>query len=688
MKVKNYRHSLKKLFCLFAFTAFGVVLSSKIANASLSMVLNGQDSTTLSTTSTTQGNTQDWVHSFDGSQKVGEYQADISFSGSAQYVSGSLVSPSNFTKSFSLDNGSTFSSLDSAGVNALRLNATSPNYLTLSELASLYPQSPGVTIIDDVASGGDGYIPIIVPETNKVFMQFHKAGGSNPSINCYTLEGLHCPGYPKNLDTSAGYPDNFSHAYFQHYAVYEGKIFNLATNTSTTEYGVDCWDTNTDSFCGFSTYASGDIFSEASQLEQVGSKAFFTTKGNLYCHDLVTNSPCSLPWIPVLTSVDYSSSIDGYNSNVIGDMIVFVSKQGTAIECFNVAILPAVQCSSSYPLLLPSSSVSDAHIGIRPDENGDAIGFCLYSSAIQCYDFDGNTLVTTNPWGAVSSSYESIAIGPKVYRANGAGITYCWDYSLNPVGEGAPCLEFMDSDLIPGKRDWRKNNQSGIGGIVKATGTSDYGYAKYSDSCIFGLGDARTLWSFDATTGTAPCKETASSLDVSLSNQSYCDGTPHSLNWNEIKINPEYVMPTTLTGAQVYVYDQANNLLLEGTIDPTKPLDISSINSTDHTEIHIEFIFNGVTTEQLPVLVTTDADQVQVCYKTTTNDCTSGSLGSVYATRYSESGMPLEPDNIVEQVAGQLAVTKNGSICADSPVVDPPVAPGVPNSGYSWQRRL
>jgi hypothetical protein len=100
------------------------------------------------------------------------------------------------------------------------------------------------------------------------------------------------------------------------------------------------------------------------------------------------------------------------------------------------------------------------------------------------------------PAGKSNYVFEELVIGTKAYFPIGwpAGTTsaaLCWDFAT----QGA-CSGFGTNGYKP----W---DGSDGGTAVNGGDTRDYGYA-ISNGCMYGLGDAGVLWSFDPDTGSVP----------------------------------------------------------------------------------------------------------------------------------------------------------------------------------------
>ncbi len=89
--------------------------------------------------------------------------------------------------------------------------------------------------------------------------------------------------------------------------------------------------------------------------------------------------------------------------------------------------------------------------------------------------------------------------------------------------------------------------------------TRDYGYT-YFEGCIYGLGDAGTLWSFDPLSGSYPCSKAIATVDFDQPTGLYCDGQPHLLSWGSIRLEDQSALPL-LSSVNIRFFDQSETAL-------------------------------------------------------------------------------------------------------------------------------
>lgn len=634
----------------------------------LQAVKTGTDSISGSSTSVDYNNSTNWTIELPNKTDF-NFQPEIieNIPEGSNYVNQSLNLPLGFSAQFSNDSGVSWSNTDSGNVTNIKVS-TDNTMLGLGSVDTQLNLSTGISVIYDKDGGGDGYVPFVFPETDKVMLFYHKTSGSNPGINCFFMStGLQCPGYPKLLDSSSGFPGDYVHSYHQNQININGKAYLTGKDLTNNVFGIDCWDTNTDSFCGFYPIPGGDYGNSVKLNQYNNTQLVFISNSVLQCFDTITNTFCASPWanqtVPGFSEPNYSQTELYENRYLVGTTSDSITNYRI---CYDLSSLPAINCtgypiSNSTPVIIPLPYL---------DTNGNIIGFC--SSMNICNDLNGSSLPVPNVFSGISYSVESTIVGSKVYVADSNSITWCWDYAIANY-----CANFMDSDLIAGKRDWRKYNQDGTTGLVNPNGTSDYGYA-YNDGCMYGLGDNRTLWSFDPETGNSPCIKVSSSAMISSQDDVFYCGVkeatktpriiPTTLTVPVFDDNGDNLYPN-LSTINYYIIDSANNTaLLSGTHDLNSDIiiDLSSINFVDSPNLIINFDYIGTSTN--PILASVQyklADSVQICFQTTQNKCDLSKINNTAQAEYTipeqktSNGAITEISSFQQQFSAEIGVTNS-----------------------------
>lgn len=640
----------------------------------LQSVKTGMDSVSGSTNSVEYNNATNWTIDLPNETDF-NFEAEIieNIPEGSNYINNSLNLPAGFSAQFSNDSGASWNNNDSGNVTNIKV---SPNNAILgsSSITTQLNFSTGIGVINDKNGGGDGYVPFVFPETDRVMLFYHKVSGSSRGINCFFIStGLQCPGYPKSLDNSSGFPGDYIHSYHQNQINVSGRAYLTGKDITNNVFGIDCWDTNTDSFCGFYPIPGGDYGNSIKLNQYDNTKLLFISNSVLQCFDTTINDFCTTPWVdqsvPGFSNSSYSQTELYENRYLIG----VSSESGTSRICYDLSSLPAVNCSG-YPLsdtgpfMIPSPYL---------DTNGNLIGFC--SSVSTCTDLSGNSLSVPSFLSGISSVVESVIVGSKVFVADSNSTAWCWDYAINNF-----CANFMDSDLVAGKRDWRKNNQDGISGLVNPNGTADYGYT-YNDGCMYGLGDSRTLWSFEPETGNSPCSKISSSATISSQEDVFYCGPkeatktpkilPSSLTVPAFSSNGDVLYPNLSTINYYILNSTDNSVLLSGTHDLNSDflLDLSLIDFIDNPSVIVLFDYIGTSTTPLIAQVEYQTlDPAQICFQTVQNKCGINKITNYAQAEYTipvqttPNGDITEISKYQQQLSTEIAVTNSVACPVDN----------------------
>ena len=554
------------------------------------------------------------------------------------------------------------------------------------------PVPPPLTeIFQDSATGGDGFRPILFG--NDVFNIFHHTVGSGQQIVACTnaSTGEPCPGYPKVL-TYGEPPQPISTSFTpMQFVRADGKMFFPVNRPA--DYGVACFDLVAGVPCGYTQLSSagtgssvaGDYPSMIEGSAAVGTSLYFYGSENnagvytpiLYCFDAATQSPCAsgarvdLSTPANGTVVGWNPGVNGSNRGLVVQLTAdgsrifldqaFSGTSGSQVSCFDTATQAACPGWGT-PLVLPTPNFSGTGYGsfvLNPGTPGPH-GICAASLGGYreagapraapreevCVAADKSPLPPVpGPGAAVPgvpdvASLEQVTYVPQldssyfaffdVTAAAPNGYAFCWNWTTNAG---------LSRVSIPA-RNWA-TNQPPERNPVNGGHTSDYAYTyDQATGCMWGLGDAGFLWSFDARTGNNPCRVGKQALELVSPTSFYCDAQPgHVQGWDKVRfVSTELdafaeIRVTLLdsTGAPVPGFTDVA-LPLSGTTPGV--LDISTIPVTPPTDtLTAQFVINAPTNDpwanglQPFAELSFIGDPPQVCFQTTVAKiCATGSI--------------------------------------------------------------
>ncbi len=603
------------------------------------------------------------------------------------FVTGSLQTPPTWTKEYSAD-GTTFGTTDlGAGTKAVRSQGDVPSTST----GAAVPVPPPLTsIFQDSATGGDGFRPILFG--NDVFNIFHHTvGGGQQIVACTNAStGEPCPGYPKVLtygDPSQQISTSFTPMQFVRA---DGKMFFPVNRPA--DYGVACFDLVADAACGYTQLSNpgtggvrgGNYPAMIEGSAAIGTSVYFYGSENnngvftpiLYCFDAATQSPCA-----TVARVDLSTpangTVVGWNPGVNGagtGLVVqltadgsrifldqaFSGPTGSQVSCFDTATQAACPGWGT-PLVLPTPNFSGTGYGsfiINPGTAGPH-GICAASLGGYreagapraapreevCVAADKSPLAPIPGPGAAVPGVPDVASLEQVtyvrqldssyfafFDVTGGsanGYAFCWNWTAN-----AACTGFNPA------RRW-DTNQPPERNPVNGGHTSDYAYTyDQATGCMWGLGDAGFLWSFDARTGSNPCRVGKQALELVSPTSFYCDAKPgHVTSWDKVR----FVSTELDAFAEIHVsLLDSTGTAVPGFTDVALPLtgptpgvlDISAIPVTPPTDtLTAQFVINAPTNDpwanglQPFAELSFIGDPPQVCFQTTVAKiCATGSI--------------------------------------------------------------
>jgi hypothetical protein len=421
-------------------------------------------------------------------------------------------------------------------------------------------------------TGGDGHVPILVG--SKVVTFFHH---SQPTrVSCLDRRtGTACPGYPISLEmgtTNINGPGVvIGTKIYTH-------LFPLNYGTPSGPLGLFCWDTSTNSTCGYFVLArmSGNPVPGASAPVMVGSKIYMAGDGGkLFCLDPATGDPCG--------SMDsgLAPGPGGEYDIITHGTRVYASRLSGTAACIDVATGSACPGWETPKNTGPAWNLVNMH-----DATGAITGVCAFSASTgDCYpDADPSTSThvttfpTTDPYYSVTEEAEA---GTRTFVGSlshyGVG---CWDWSTMK-----PCAG---------------PNFGPDGWTTTVSGADAYG-ARWDGSCVVALGDRGLAFTVDFD-GASPCTSLSSGTNkrsIDLRDQRF-DRSVGSAHWNKVVLTD--TKPGELDSVNVSVRDaETGDLIKSGDVaggDHT--LDLSGIDPQRHPAVTLDATSTEANQQQSP----------------------------------------------------------------------------------------
>jgi LPXTG-motif cell wall-anchored protein len=508
-----------------------------------------------------------------------------------EYVPGSTKVPEGWTLYFSNQTtGDDFTAPESSAVR--RVRAVTTQGPVPGSLKGLIAPVPGLF---SSPTGGDGWVPIV--GNPRIFNVYHHTGVGKPEVNCTDRRTqTRCPGYPKevsiaktddfftpfsaaatvdpqgrlwfsgthdlpgsndpggfycwdtNTDAKCGdgfYPvtDNLragtayvARSPFSGVAVNGTKLYALAVHPTTgpkaNKIDLECFDTATLTACGTvnmntanlpgwnnDQYAEGR--SPVLQMRQIGTKAFFLVDyganpgpneglGNrLLCADLTTGGPCAGWTTPAVPGTSGGATLRFSNllfPDLSGGSSVCVVNTFVTLTFFSQTATRPVNCFSA------TGGAGPVPAGVQAAVNAVPVSIATYSG----------------PASFAAAAYVTAEVGTRIYMpfstpvdAAVAGVNswaLCFDFAT-----GARCADFGTAGI----KTFPNVNK----GFV-----TTYGFATDRNGCLWGLGDAGWMVSFNAFGNANTCTSTGAELTVSPRTY-YCGPEqPPTLSWNTAEL--------------------------------------------------------------------------------------------------------------------------------------------------------
>lgn len=641
-----------------------------------------------------RGGTVEWVATYDDAPDApSQVRIDQAFSDGQAVEAGSVQVPDGWTVSTSTDGGATFGS-----------TAPGPDTTNVRAEGMLAPGGRGAVAslpkpVDSPQAGGstsgDGWVPILYK--NRSYNIFHhKQPGASGHIMCFDRSvGAPCPGYPARISSTVGPvglgADDMA-------TVSQPNVYVDATGEygqpgdmyfpvqRDNDMGVACFNLDARSNCGY--HALGSLQRQPASgapqmwdgLETFDERLYgLGADGKMYCYDLEAGRACTgQPYATGMAAFDPAAHkeagtgkpsgivqqhalIDGRVYSVLNytTQLSGFATLGSVLNCFDPAT-NAVCAGWEGNRTVPGTFVNIVNVldpvGVVSsvfewrDTAGATKGVCaaglnaLGAQIATCYSPAGQVLAgPASPPGLfddLAPAYtpmRQLQSGNRMYlatlridasatAATGAGICYDWTTQAQCDGFDSP-------------QTWEG---------VNGSNTRDYGYAD-DGPCIWGLGDTGYLWSFDRETGTNPCTQVTSSVDLEPSTQYYCDGgSDHARGWTEAAVTgvdlddmESLVMSVHGADGEAIPGFVNRDLIAEGTTS----LDLSSIPIADHPRLKVSLDAKARSDEPWSggtprLVVGFDGDPVQVCARTVVvDDCSVGDVSDTATSLTSVEGV-------------------------------------------------
>jgi len=493
---------------------------------------------------------------------------------------------------------------------------------------------------------GDGYepVPVVTSVGTKVFgINHHEA--INGKIMCWLGATLaNCTSaYPLRVSTS---PEQLTTPDFPHAAVYDKKIYFPAgrydeVSRTTLEFGLGCWDAETDTACAFvGLPGQPNLNMGGTAAPYVGVNLDFYVAGVradpqnpshllMFAQDKVHCVDIALPGAPACagwTPPTIPPHTTGARSR---DMVV--EENGTRLFV-SETLPPRVYClnlsDGSFCAGWPAGGVnggatSGTHLGPGIDSSGIMNAICLVqtfgASNFRCFSTVNGSNVTAWPVALSSSPIFAAYHIPGTTRVlyppyTGAMTPKCHDFATN-----AACAPFTPY--------WKSSGSWVDGGGTTRGSVGDYGYASdpsAPQSCIYGLGHGGLLVRFglDGTASASACTPQDYHATFNLDDL-FCFHKPENATWTKIEILNR---PAELAGGTITLTDSSGTVLqtISVTAADTYTVNLSATGTSSTVTLDFTPAYTGATLPatdyQIRLNYTAD-EQSQICYRTTVDGC-------------------------------------------------------------------
>ncbi len=391
-----------------------------------------------------------------------------------------------------------------------------------ADCGAVIPITTGLTTMIKAGTGGDGWSPTLVGD--QVFNLFHHSSGDVLSCTDKKTEKPCTKGAQLNFYPTEPYV-GMSTNYTPKITAIGMKVYFVVQRS--TSVGLGCWDSTTHATCsGYSNPKPLEAYKpnggsrgnvRIDGPEAIGTRLYlFGDNSRMYCWDTATDAAC--PGYPAATNLTGSHELalnqpaSGYPEGMKIDEIqfdmaptpdgrrIFVSltpvpfgarNNDTWVSCWDtVTTSPCSDFGSSKtsegrPFLFVTydrAKVVDGVCARAGQAGGSGTGHQCFrlngSPRPSPFDFDFNSGDTPGQQSATGTTTFGHLRTFFPFRKNSSAI--CWDWTI-----GARCATAASN--------WTGQR------------TQEYAYIYDGNRCMYGLGHAGLLWTFDIDTGQWPC---------------------------------------------------------------------------------------------------------------------------------------------------------------------------------------
>jgi uncharacterized repeat protein (TIGR01451 family) len=590
----HYGNSIRIIATAAAVVSSFILVAQVGAQPAAAVSKTAFDTATNSATATASGNTVRYVISVMPTNGAPSaiVVSDAIPSGT-QYIAGSLKTPPSTVGKWSTDSGANYVSSEPGTASAVT-NVRIEGASAIAQNGTVAPVPlPPAGSISGGSTGGDGWR--VIPYNGKVYTVYHH--WKNRPLYCADVAtGAPCSGYPANIPATSGgaFTNASADGYFvtagqfpEYVNRATGQLYVFAKNIATQKMVVVCANLNTQQSCGSYEFSSapdvpaGDFFGMDGGVNgtQIYALTAATNQPTYACYDASSNAACAGTaadgtfaagtGFPVAAGGgDYSTG----QAIQIGTR--FYGYVGTGsdrrINCFDMAT--NAQCGGNFPL----NSSTLGPLFPTANASGAADGFCV------AWDAAVNTTCYTLAGAAQTKANLSTALSTRKPEYTGGG-GYAYGTALLYNGK----TYWISDSTTPSQKfcwDWSTDALcAGFNTTLSASsgGAGDRFYEMTSDpdrpNCLWGLGDAGQIRSFDARDGSSCGGKTTVQVPASPA-VSYCDGKAHTINWNQVQLFG-LTSGTDFTSATLTIKDSLGNAVtgFNGITVSAFPVDISAI---------------------------------------------------------------------------------------------------------------
>lgn len=551
----------------------------------------------------------------------------------------------------------------------------------------------GMATTFNVTGGGDGFRAIPyrhIASGNKLriyFINHHEPMGNlTNTANIFkcvdTTTGNYCPGFPKKLpkgDNSGKH--SASGMYDEEYYIDPfGKLYYAVTSTQDKEFGLGCYNLETDTECGF--YKIGTTPYNTSPDKswayvkgpwKVGNELYMVGGDyKLYCLNATNPSlPCSglsgyftgftFPTVSFTDPASVGNSITpkmsfgpGVFGEVFGSKVYFITdshanSNSKHIRAFCFDTVSKASCpgagwgtSASHSGSTPYPRVWGSFIYYDTSMNPKYICTRLDGTKQYCFSLLNGNYTSGVPSSVFPTIVLGTGLGPEVtigtrsyfpdfmYQAGSfnPGRVLCWDWST-----GSQCVPTWEYKSWP--------NPPTMGN------PRDYSVNVDDKGCIWVLGDnGPAMWYFDPAKptdikGTAQkCENREGSQEFVFQPWKYCSG-PKPFLWLKLEIANASL--SDFTKLEVKIKDSSNSVIFthdfvaSGSLTVNLPPNVQSQTNGQPLKVELNYILaSNSTIKNFELRAYYHASPLEFCFKSTHN-CNQGPIENNVSTNTLES---------------------------------------------------